>query len=51
MWFHILLQVIPDKVYDAYYKLTRPELQIRAYVDDGIVIVADLQSLTVFSLP
>jgi len=29
-------QVIPDKVYDAYYKLTRPELQIRAYVDDVV---------------
>lgn len=29
-------QVIPDKVYDAFYRLTRPELQIRAYVDDVV---------------
>lgn len=29
-------QVIPDKVYDAYYRLTNAEVQIHAYIEDVV---------------
>jgi hypothetical protein len=31
----VQFKAMDDKVYDAFYRLTDPSQQIRAYVDDG----------------